>query len=462
MYKEVSDKTAEKGKNMDNTVYIIAKKTAEYGGCAYFVGGCVRDRLMGNESKDTDIEIHGLSPDVLESILDEIGERIEIGKSFGVYGLKGHDIDIAMPRTETAAGRGHRDFKIDVDPFLGAEKAVKRRDFTINALMQNVLTGEITDCCGGINDIKAEKIRHVDDNSFPEDPLRVLRAAQFAARFEFEIAPKTYELCKNIDITTLSRERVMDELKKALLKAEKPSIFFEVLRKINQLHFWFYELEQLIDVPQNTNYHKEGDAWAHTMLVLDEAAKIRDNVKNPLGFMLAALTHDLGKSAATEIKDGIAHAYRHEEKGLPLVESFMKRLTNENNLIKYVMNMARLHMKPNITAGAKSSIKATNKMFDESDEPLDLIALSQCDGLGKLPRDEKVLSENKKFLTERYMIYEEYMSRPYVMGKDLIDAGLKPDKAFGDILAYAHKLRLAGIKKESALKQTLSYAKQIK
>lgn len=443
---------------MDDIAYQIAEKAAERGGTAYFVGGCVRDMIMGKENKDVDIEIHNIIPSELEGVLDELGTRIETGKSFGVYSLKGHNVDIAMPRREKTTGRGHRDFRIDVDPFIGVKEAAKRRDFTINSIMRNVLTGEITDNYGGMDDIKNGVIRHVDDNSFPEDPLRVLRAAQFSARFGFEVAPETAELCRNIDITSLSAERVMGELEKALMQSEKPSVFFEVLRETNQLGYWFFELEKLIGVPQNENYHKEGDVWTHTMMVLDEAAKMRESVSSPLYFMIAALVHDLGKPEATEIKDGVAHAYMHEKKGLTAVKSFLGRITNERALIKYAFNMTELHMKPNVVAGAGSSVKATNRMFDESVSPLDLIALSQCDGRGKLPRDDKKLAENLDFLMDRYGIFMEYMSRPYVMGRDLIDAGLEPGRCFSDALSYAHKLRLAGVEKSSAIKQTLAYA----
>lgn len=447
---------------MDDIVYRIAEKAAERGGTAYFVGGCVRDMMMGKESKDIDIEIHNIIPSELEIVLDDLGKRIETGKSFGVYSLKGHNVDIAMPRREKATGSGHRDFRIDVDPYIGEKEAARRRDFTINSIMRNVLTGEIKDNYGGIDDIKNRIIRHVDDNSFPEDPLRVLRAAQFSARLGFKIAPKTEELCRGIDITSLSAERVMGEMKKALMQAETPSVFFEVLRKTDQLDFWFYELKKLIGVKQNENYHKEGDVWTHTMMVLDEAAKVRDTVSCPLYFMISALVHDLGKPEATEIKDGVAHAYMHEIKGLKYVESFLKRLTNERDMIKYALNMTALHMKPNVAAGAGSSVKSTNRMFDESAAPLDLIALSQCDGRGKLPRDDKKLAENLDFLTERYGVFMEYMSRPYVTGKDLIDAGLEPGESLGDALRYAHKLRLAGVEKDSAIKQTLSYARKKK
>lgn len=169
----------------------IARMAADKGGRAYYVGGFVRDRLLSLENKDIDIEVHGIQPQELEEILDSIGERMTIGQSFGVYALKGCGLDIAMPRREKQRGVGHRDFDIIVDPFLGAEKAAKRRDFTVNAMMQDVLSGEVLDFFGGMDDLSARILRHVSDESFSEDSLRVLRGAQFAARFGFTVAPET-------------------------------------------------------------------------------------------------------------------------------------------------------------------------------------------------------------------------------------------------------------------------------
>ena len=173
----------------------IVKKITEYvneaGGKVFYVGGCVRDRLLGIENKDVDIEVHGISPEDLYSILEKVGEPLVYGKSFGVFALRGEDIDIAMPRRERAIGKGHRDFVVDVDPFIGTREAARRRDFTINALMENAMTGEIVDHLGGQEDLKAGIIRHIDPATFVEDPLRVLRGAQFAARFGFGIAPDT-------------------------------------------------------------------------------------------------------------------------------------------------------------------------------------------------------------------------------------------------------------------------------
>ena len=437
---------------------LIAEKTEQLGGRVFFVGGYVRDEMLGIENKDIDIEIHGLTKQQVETVLDSVGERLEYGKSFGIYGLSGLDLDIALPRTERTIGSGHRDSEVSSDPFMGTLEAARRRDFTVNALMKDVLTGEIIDHFGGLSDIKSKLIRHIDDKTFVEDPLRVLRAAQFAARFGFEISDDTIALCRNIDISSLSAERIMLETEKALLKAENPSMFFEQLCRMEQLDYWFPELNALINVPQNREYHREGDAWTHTMMVLDEAAKRRSDVKYPLGFMMSALCHDFGKAICTTVsEDGTVHSYEHEKNGLPIVQKFLERITTETKLIKYVLNMTELHMEPNIMANARSKLKKTNKLFDLSIEPYDLIQLAVCDGLGKIPKSR----DSEGFLLQRYEKYQRIMERPYLMGRDLIEAGLEPSEHFTEILGYAHKLRLAGLDKDDQLRQSLAYARTV-
>ena len=442
----------------------IVKKITEYvneaGGKVFYVGGCVRDRLLGIENKDVDIEVHGISPEDLYSILEKVGEPLVYGRSFGVFALRGEDIDIAMPRRERAVGKGHRDFIVDVDPFIGTREAARRRDFTINALMEDAMTGEIVDHFGGQEDLKAGIIRHIDPATFVEDPLRVLRGAQFAARFGFYIAPDTVELCRGIDLSTLSKERVEEELKKALLKADKPSIFFEAMREMDQLDHWFPELKELIGLEQDPVFHPEGDVWTHTLEVIDRAAGYRDKVSEPFRFMLLALTHDLGKIVTTEEKNGRIHAYEHETKGLPLVESFLRRILNENDVIDYVLNMVPLHMKPNVAAHSKPALKSTNRMFDQAEAPEDLIWFAAADR--PVFAGKETFSGDTEFLLERLAAYDEIMARPHVMGRDLIAAGLEPGEDFSEILEYAHKLRLAGIEKDQAMKQVLAYARDLK
>ena len=450
---------ADSGKDR-NMAQEIARLVRQHGGRAYYVGGYVRDALLGQENKDIDMEVHGITPDCLASILDSLGQRIAVGESFGIYSIKGYSVDIAMPRKESVRGYGHRDFDVFVDPFIGTQAAARRRDFTFNALMQDILTGEITDHFGGAADLKNRVLRHVCADSFTEDPLRVLRGAQFAARFGCRVAEETVSLCRSMSLAHLPRERVEGELKKALLKAERPSQFFSVLRQMDQLDLWFPELKALIGVRQNPRFHGEGDVWNHTMLVLDEAAKCRETAENPLGFMLAALNHDFGKAVcSTETETGIVHSYNHETLGLPLAEQFLRRITAESKLISYVLNLVELHMKPNTMAAACSAPKATNKLFDLAVDPAALICLATADHRGRITRESPVSYE--AFLHERLEHYRSCMARPYVTGKDLIAAGLAPGNDFGEILDYAHKLRLAGIEKENALKQTLSYARTL-
>ena len=439
---------------------MIAEKVALEGGRAFYVGGIVRDHILGLDNKDVDIEIHGIEPEKLTEILESFGAVTKTGLSFGVFGLKKYEIDIAMPRKEKAVGRGHRDFEIDVDPFIGYEKAAVRRDFTMNAMMEDVLTGEILDFFGGREDMKNHLIRHVNDVTYQEDPLRVLRAAQFAARFQFEIADETRDISRTMNLMDLASERIHGELSKALMKAKKPSVFFDELRKMGQLSQWFPEIEALIGVPQNPVHHPEGDVWSHTLMVLDAAAKLRCDAKYPEGFMMSALTHDLGKAVSTLVEENKVSAIGHEKTGVELARQFLRRISNENRLTHYVLNMVELHMRPNMMASDGASRKATSKMFDQSVCPEDLLLLAKADYFGK--GNAENYSTTEAFLQERLSFFQELMSRPFVQGRDLIEAGIEPGADFNEALAYSHKMRLAGVPKADALAQTLAYIRKMR
>ena len=436
----------------------IAADVAQRGGRVYYVGGVVRDGLMGRASKDIDVEVYGIAPQTLREVLAAHGEVLEKGASFGVLGLRHSDLDIAMPRKERRTGEGHRDFDVSVDPFMTTREASMRRDFTINAMMRDVLTGELVDHWGGQADLENRVIRCVNPQTFREDALRVFRAAQFAARLKASVDPDTLSLCAGIDVTQITRERVFEELSKALLKAEKPSVFFRELRRMDHLREFFPELEACIGVEQNPKFHPEGDVFEHTMLVVDCAAGLRDRAEQPLGFMLSALLHDLGKIVATEVQeDGRITAYGHEVQGLPLVERQMQRLTNNQRLTAYVLNQTQLHMRPNMMAANHSHKKKTRAMFDLSACPNDLILLSRADASGKLdaPYDERY----EEFLRERMEDYRRIMLRPMVTGRDLMDAGLRPGASFSAMLARARQLHFAGLSRETALRQILAEEK---
>lgn len=439
----------------------IAKLVNKHGGRTFYVGGYVRDEILNKPSKDIDIEIHGITSDVLKSILMDLGQLRTQGASFGVYNLDGYDIDIAQPRKETATGRGHKDFEVFVDPFIGYEKAAERRDFTINAMMEDVLTGEIVDPFGGYEDCRNGIIRHVNDNTFKEDPLRVLRAAQFASRFGFKIAPETKDIMRDMDLSTLSHERVYGEMKKALMKSDNPSIFFETLKDVNQLDEWFPELKAMIGCEQNSICHPEGDVWNHTMATIDCAVKFRDKVEHPEYYMVSALCHDMGKPISMFKDDkGNIHTYSHAENGIPIVTKFLERINNDKSLSKYVINMTENHMRPHNCFNNHSIVKDTNIMYDRSICPNDLMMLAIADTASRELED--FTKEEESYLKERLELYTKRMLEPQVGGSDLIALGIKPRHIFSDILTYAHKQHLSGKDKEKVLKSIESiYCKTI-
>ena len=439
----------------------IAQLVKDAGGRAFFVGGCVRDRLLGKENKDIDIEVHGIPPETLTRLLGTLGEVTSFGKSFGVFGLRHCGLDIAMPRSERAVGPGHQDFDCTLDPFIGTRQAAMRRDFTVNALMQDILTGEIIDHFGGLRDLENRVIRHIDEVRFAEDPLRVLRAAQFAARFGFTVAPETVAVCRKMDLSALSAERIFGELEKALLKAEQPSVFFTVLRGMQQLGCWFPEIRDLIGVPQPAKYHPEGDVWNHTMLVLDQAAALRGQAENPLGLMLSALCHDLGKPAVTRVEsDGRLHAFGHDQEGITVADRFLSRITHEKKLKQYVKNMVLLHMLPNMMDMQHAGQKAFNKLFDRSVCPEDLLLLCRADILGSSMTAESYAATGNH-LRDRLSAYRTVMAQPGITGADLIAAGFSPGETFHEALRLAHQLQLSGVPREEAFPQVLAFLRRM-
>jgi tRNA nucleotidyltransferase (CCA-adding enzyme) len=444
----------------------IAKKVKEVGGIAYFVGGYVRDSILDIPNKDIDIEIHGIKPEILKNILSELGDIQTIGNAFGIYNLKGYDLDIALPRKERCIGTGHKDFEVYVDSYIGTHAAARRRDFTINALMKNILTGEIVDEFNGLNDLKNHIIRHVDSSTFREDSLRVLRACQFAARFNFKIASETINLCKTMDLSTMPKERIAGELSKALLKAKKPSVFFNSLYECEQTK-WFKEVYTLKGIKQDSEYHPEGDVYMHTMSVLDQAGGLFptgiDNPDRYLPFMLSALCHDFGKVNTTEINSkGRLCALNHEITGIPIANDFLGRIYNNKGFIKYVDNMIKYHMKAHSCFNNRSKTKTTNLMFDKLLYPKDFILLVYADSTGHDLDNldnrqfnmflEKAMTESG-FLTDRYLDYGKRISESHITAEDLINIGLKPSPLFKIILDKAWDMHLKGIKKEHVLKQ---------
>lgn len=433
----------------------IAQEVMLYGGTVYQVGGAVRDEIIGVDNKDIDIEIHGISIPQVERILMKYGQVDEVGKSFGVYKIHGYDIDIALPRKERAIGELHTDFDVSVDPYMGVAEAASRRDFTMNALMKDVITGEIIDKYQGIEDIKAGIIRHVDDNRFKEDPLRVFRAAQFAARFNFKIADETITLCKSMDVSQISSERVFEETNKALLKSKYPAVYFENLRILNKLDDFFPEIKALIGCPQNQNFHKE-DVWTHTMLAINHSVNERKYVSSELGFMYLALYHDIGKpECVTTDEKGIVHNIGHEEIGAEMVTVALDRLTNRKYYHDYIQNCVKDHGVLHTISSNSPKLKSARRHIDKIKYLDDVCLFSEridsLSKIGDLSREE--INKENDIIDDYIRDYKQVISKPMICANDLIEAGMKPCKEMGDMLKEARNLHLSGLDKERALKQ---------
>lgn len=431
----------------------ITDRVSDCNGNVFYVGGCVRDEIIGIESHDFDIEVYGIMPDKLKAILNDLGEIHAHGALFGIYEAKGHNVDISQPRKYEALFVNDENFEDTIDPFADPKTAALRRDFTMNAIMKNAKTGELLDYFGGMDDIKNKTIRCVSDDTFKIDPLRVLRAAEFSSRLGFEIESRTKQLMADADISELPKERVFAETRKALMNSEKPSVYFNILKEVDQLSAWYPELKACIGAEQNPDYHPEGDVWTHTMEVIDAAAKYRSEVNNPEKFMFAALCHDLGKPAVATInaKGNITHI-GHETEGVDIARSFLSRLSSDKSLHEYALNMTKMHMRPHVLYSANARYKKTNAMFDVSVDGHDLAYLAAADDNNRVYDSDKYID----WMKDRYDIYKSRIQEPMVKGQDLIDMGIKPGPIFNDILSNTRKQHLSGVDKENVLKDVRS------
>lgn len=296
-----------------NTLFIV-ETIAAAGGRPILIGGAVRDRLLQLPVKDIDIEVYGLPMDALIAALQPVATVHAVGKSFGILKVnyRGDEIDVSLPRRERKAGQGHRGFEVHSDPYMPFSEAASRRDFTINAIGIDLVTNEVLDSWHGMADLQQGVIRHITD-AFDEDPLRVLRACQFAARFEFTIAPETLGKCRSLqaELAFLSRERIWEELKKLLLKSRRPSLGITALVDTGAIVL-FPELQRVYVAADST-------VWERHNRILDNVARRCRNEQLPddttLTLLLAALC--LRFSLCGEIRQATESFLRRS--GCPLV-----------------------------------------------------------------------------------------------------------------------------------------------
>lgn len=414
------------------------------GGQAWLVGGSVRDALLGRDVTDLDVEVYGLPPDRIRTALASRFRVIEVGRSFGVFKLRDHPIDVALPRRERKEGTGHKGFLVEGDPGMSPEEACGRRDFTVNAILWNPLSGEIRDPFDGRGDLERGILRHPTER-FAEDPLRVLRAMQFAARLRFAVAPETIALCRRIFPEEISRERVFEEWKKLILQGLEPSRGLRFLVDCGWILF-YPELAALLCCPQDPSWHPEGDVWTHTLHCLDAFAEERTgNETEDLVVGLAVLCHDLGKPETTRYEREHIRSPEHEPLGVHPTRRFLERMTAQADLIEEIAILVANHLRPSELYKAGSSDAAVRRLARKVGRLDRLCRVVRADMRGRPPLVETEFAAIHWLLERAAALQvEESAPQPIIRGRHLIELGEKPGRHFGPILDRVFERQLEG------------------
>jgi tRNA nucleotidyltransferase (CCA-adding enzyme) len=438
----------------------VARAVRDAGGRALIVGGWVRDRLMeatrgrtthlrgASVAKDVDLEVFGLDPSRLHELLKRFGSVNTVGESFTVYKVAG--LDVSIPRRESKTGRGHKGFAVTGDPSLSVTDAARRRDFTINAISWDPLTDGYEDPFDGRADIGRQLLRAVDTRTFGDDSLRVLRAVQFAARFEFNLDPATAGLCRTIPLDDLPSERIWGEMEKLLLLAARPSIGFRLALDLGVIDKLFPEMKAMVDCPQEPEWHPEGDVWVHTLLVIDEARKRIADLDKPrqVTVMLGAVLHDVGKPPTTAFVDGRIRSIDHEQQGVAPATAVLDRLNIHSiggfDVRGNVLGMVAHHLKPGMFRQSPTPVSdgAFRRLAQKVDlELLARVAKSDCEGRG----GGFDCSAMDWFLERaRELGVENAPPKPLLLGRHLLALGVEPGPRIGEILRAVYERQLDG------------------
>jgi tRNA nucleotidyltransferase (CCA-adding enzyme) len=444
---------------IDPWLAVVVARVRTAGGRPLAVGGAVRDHLLGLPAKDVDVEVYGLTLEQLEQALAGL-EVHAVGRSFGVLKVgvvhagEKQTLDVALPRAESKSGQGHKGFVVTSDPFMDPKDAAARRDFTVNAIAIDLDSGAFVDPWGGIADLERGVLRHVSP-AFDEDPLRVLRAAQFAARFCLDVHEDTLARCRTLlpELVTLPVERVWGEMHKLVDKGVWPSLGLELLRKVGAVELLFPELHAMIGCRQEQEWHPEGDVWRHTLLVTDEAARlcIAEGLVGDerVRVVLGALCHDLGKPSTTAFERGRWRSKDHEAGGEAPTRSFLARIGAPHALIDDVVALVREHLKPfalhrerdNLSDGALRRLALR--------VPLQrLVKVARADHFGRTTQDALTREDLAgPWLLEQAarLSVEDQKPKPIVLGRHLIAHGMTPGPAFKRVLDDAFNAQLDGV-----------------
>jgi tRNA nucleotidyltransferase (CCA-adding enzyme) len=414
------------------------------------VGGWVRDRLRNVASKDLDIEVFGLPQARLLEVLRSLGRVEAVGQSFPVYKLTGisdGDVDVALPRRESKQGRGHKGFEVQGDPDMPLTEAARRRDFTINAIAWDPLTDVYEDPFDGRGDLARRILRAVDRRTFGDDSLRVLRAVQFAARFEFVLDDDTAALCRSIPLDDLPAERVWGEIEKLLLQAANPSIGLALGLELGVVAALLPELLPLVGCEQEYEWHPEGDVWVHTLMVVDEAVTQCHGLERPqrTAVMLGAVCHDLGKPSTTAFIDGRIRSPDHEQAGVEPTLRLLDRL-NVHSIGGYdvrgqVAGLVAHHLKPGMFHKAPHvSDGAFRRLAQKVDvELLARLARADCRG-----RSGTFDCRAMDWFIARARQVGVRPPDPLLLGRHVLALGLSPGPRVGEILKAVYDRQLDG------------------
>lgn len=462
-----------------NAVLSVARQIRSSGGRVMLVGGAVIDIVLGRVPKDWDLEVYGVSYNDLVKTLSNHNPKL-VGQAFGIIKVNfdGFDIDINVPRKDNKVGIGHKGFEVLMDPSMTVKEAARRRDFTINALAMDVFTGEIVDPFGGLNDLHAGILRATDPRLFVQDPVRPVRAMQLLARKAKSVDHGTMQLIRSMVgmFPEIAPERVHEEWLKLLLKAERPSVGLEFLRDSGWI-VHFPELHALIGCEQHPDWHPEGDVWIHSCGTVDSAAWVRDQNVLPEGwteaFMFGTMCHDLGKPSTTITPEMVANdeapkermwtAWGHDRAGMPLGESFLRRMTNNKKLIDKTTTIIGEHMQPfNLWQGdgKKSAYKRLHNRIR-----LDVLGwVCKCDSCGDPDGRARIGSpdfehETSKACWDHFDDIGPEPIKPILMGRHLQNAGVKPGPVFKKMLDAAYELQIQGVDDiDSLLQEALAQA----
>lgn len=438
----------------------ISQAAKSFGGQAYVVGGFARDlawrQVLGRPlagPKDLDLEVFGLRAGQLKQVLKNLGRVSEVGKSFAVYKLD-QGIDVSLPRRDIKTGLKHTDFKVVASSKLSLKVAASRRDFTINAIYYEPLSGKFLDPYLGIKHLRQGRLVAVSAKTFGQDALRPLRGMQLAARFGLRnLDAKTAALCKKITYADLSKERIFEEWKKLLLLGQTPSLGLEAALEMGILKQLYPELLALRGVPQNRFWHPEGDVWTHTKKALDAAAKIFRREKldeiQSLTLMLAVLCHDLGKAVTTlsDPASGKITSRGHALAGEALAKKFLAALgigRGRQFLARAVPLLVKYHLEPaqHFDMRASKIIALAQQLYPASIFQLGWVAEADQRGKGAPKHKPKKVFAFLARAKSLGVLYGKL--KLLLQGRDLQKLGVKPGRAMGEMLKNLYQRQCRG------------------